>query len=129
MLKIQITDMDTNKVLQETTCVAVMGTTIARVIEEKDATTIDQNVFVIGKLSQKNANRALNHMTTAVKESINKESYSDAENLLRSMGVPEDRVKEEARKFVEVINGEPCDCKKVSEKRYPPPDKFVGTSH
>lgn len=127
MLKIKVVDAyNENNILFEETGEAFIGSVVKKAEKISNGTAIEQKAACLGNASPRTINRVLNAMSSQIKEQVNARLYAETEKLMKDLGVPDDKIKESARKFVEHMDG--VSSTTVSEKDTPP-DKFVGTSH
>lgn len=123
MLKVKITDAnDESKVFLEETGEAFIGSVIKKSERKNNGMELEQIATCIGNASPCTINRVLDTMSSQIKEQVNAKAYSVTEKLMKEFGVPDDKIKEAARKFVDHMDG--VGTTTVS-KNDTPPDKFV----
>lgn len=128
MLKIKVVDAyNENNVLFEENDEAFIGSVVKKAEKKNNGIAIEQAAVCLGNASPRTINLVLDAMSSQIKEQVNAKVYAETEKLMKDLGVPEDKIRESARKFVEHMDN--VGSTTVSEKDTPPPDKFVGTSH
>lgn len=127
MLKIKVVDAyNENNVLFEENDEAFIDSVVKKAEKKNNGIAIEQAAVCLGNASPRTINLVLDAMSSQIKEQVNAKVYAETEKLMKDLGVPEDKIRESARKFVEHMDN--VGSTTVSEKDTPP-DKFVGTSH
>lgn len=119
MLKIKVVDAyNENNVLFEENDEAFIDSVVKKAEKKNNGIAIEQAAVCLGNASPRTINLVLDAMSSQIKEQVNAKVYAETEKLMKDLGVPEDKIRESARKFVEHMDN--VGSTTVSEKDTPP---------